>query len=102
MERPWDRRSRCASAFQTWAWRPPASSGRPTGHQHLLIEVATVPKRGRLIPTDEHHRHFGDGQTGMVLHLSPGTHTLQLERGVANHVPFHPPVVSKRITIHVK
>jgi hypothetical protein len=33
--------------------------------------------------------------------LPPGTHTLQLLMGDINHVPFDPPVMSKKITIHV-
>lgn len=73
-----------------------------TGHHHLLLDVATLPAAGQPIPNDEHHKHFGGGQTETVLHLVPGTHTLQLELGDANHVPFDPPVVSKKITIHVK
>lgn len=73
-----------------------------TGHHHLLIDVATLPVAGQPIPNDAQHRHFGGGQTETVLHLSPGTHTLQLELGDANHVPFDPPVVSRKITIHVK
>lgn len=73
-----------------------------TGHHHLLIDVATLPVAGQPIPNDAHHKHFGGGQTETVVHLSPGTHTLQLELGDANHVPFDPPIVSKRITIRVK
>jgi hypothetical protein len=73
-----------------------------TGHHHLLLDVTTLPAAGQPIPNDEHHKHFGGGQTETVLHLVPGTHTLQLELGDANHVPFDPPVVSKKITIHVK
>lgn len=81
----------------------PAGVGKKdTGHHHLLIDVATLPSAGQPIPNDEHHKHFGGGQTETVLHLAPGTHTLQLELGDANHVPFDPPVTSKKITIHVK
>lgn len=81
----------------------PAGVGKEhTGHHHLLVDVADLPLAGQPIPNDEHHRHFGGGQTQTTLQLSPGTHTLQLELGDANHVPFAPPVVSKRITIHVK
>lgn len=73
-----------------------------TGHHHLLVDVADLPLAGQPIPKDEHHVHFGGGQTETTLELAPGTHTLQLELGDANHVPFDPPVVSRRITIHVK
>lgn len=73
-----------------------------TGHHHLLIDAPALPPAGQPIPSDGHHMHFGGGQTQTVLKLAPGTHTLQLELGDANHVPFGPPVVSRRITIHVK
>jgi len=73
-----------------------------TGHHHLLIDVAEPPKPGAPIPKDERHRHFGGGQTEVSLTLPPGTHTLQLELGDKAHVPFDPPVMSKKITIHVK
>ena len=81
---------------------PAGVEKKDTGHHHLLIDVATLPAAGQPIPNDEHHKHFGGGQTETVLHLSPGAHTLQLELGDANHVPFDPPVTSRKITIHVK
>lgn len=73
-----------------------------TGHHHLLVDVADLPLAGQPIPSDAHHVHFGGGQTQTTLELAPGTHTLRLELGDANHAPFDPPLVSKRITIHVK
>lgn len=73
-----------------------------TGHHHLLIDVDDLPAAGQPIPSDARHRHFGGGQTQTTLTLAPGTHTLQLELGDMNHVPFAPPVVSKKITVHVK
>ena len=73
-----------------------------TGHHHLLVDVKELPAAGQPIPADARHVHFGGGQTQTTLKLSPGTHTLQLELGDANHVPFKPAVVSKKITIHVK
>ncbi|WP_395119025.1 DUF4399 domain-containing protein [Rhodanobacter sp. FW102-FHT14D06] len=73
-----------------------------TGHHHLLVDVKTLPAAGQPIPADANHIHFGGGQTQTKLKLAPGTHTLQLELGDANHVPFVPAVVSKKITVHVK
>jgi hypothetical protein len=72
-----------------------------TGHHHLLIN-APLPPMDQEIPNDKNHIHFGAGQTETVLDLPPGTYTLQLLMGDANHVPHNPPVVSKRITIHVR
>lgn len=73
-----------------------------TGHHHLLVDVKELPPADQPIPKDEHHLHFGNGQTETVLHLAPGTHTLQLDLGDANHLQFDPPIVSPKITIHVK
>jgi hypothetical protein len=73
-----------------------------TGHHHLLVDVKDLPAAGQPIPLDDNHLHFGKGQTETTLKLSPGTHTLQLEMGDENHIPFDPAVVSKKITIHVK
>ncbi len=72
-----------------------------TGHHHLLIDT-DVPNLSRPIPADDNHRHFGGGQTEMVLELTPGEHTLQLLLADHNHVPHKPPVASQQITIMVK
>ena len=73
-----------------------------TGHHHLLIDVNDLPPAGQPIPNDETHKHYGGGQTEATVKLAPGTHTLQLELGDENHIPFNPAIVSKKITIHVK
>ncbi|WP_426689240.1 DUF4399 domain-containing protein [Rhodanobacter ginsengiterrae] len=81
----------------------PAGVGKEhTGHHHLLVDVEALPAAGQPIPVDAKHIHFGGGQTQTTLKLAPGTHTLQLELGDQNHVPFEPALVSKKITIHVK
>lgn len=80
----------------------PAGVAYPnTGHHHLLVD-AEVPPLDRPVPADEHHIHFGAGQTEVRLELAPGRHTLQLLLGDHNHVPHDPPVVSERISITVK
>lgn len=72
-----------------------------SGHHHLLID-AGLPDLDQAIPADEHHRHFGKGQTETLLELEPGEHTLQLLLGDASHIPHAPPVVSERISIVVR
>ncbi|MFT5657168.1 MAG: hypothetical protein ACI9KN_000440 [Gammaproteobacteria bacterium] len=71
-----------------------------TGHHHLLIDTA-LPDLTRPIPADANHRHFGSGQTEIVMELAPGRHTLQLLLGDFTHTPHNPPVVSEPITITV-
>ncbi len=72
-----------------------------TGHHHLLIDVDEPLEPNEPIPSDKKHMHFGAGQTEVRLELPPGPHTLQLVLGDAEHIPFDPPVVSKKIRIIV-
>lgn len=73
-----------------------------TGHHHLLIDVDQLPSLRQPLPKDRQHRHFGGGQTEVLLNLPPGRHTLQLILGDKDHIPHEPPLVSERIVIHVK
>lgn len=79
-----------------------------TGHHHVLIDRpafgdgpddAEMSENGLF--ADDHHKHFGGGQTEVTLELEPGAHTLQLVLGDMNHVPHDPPVTSAHITITV-
>ena len=82
-----------------------APSAAPTpnsGHHHLLIDVDGMPAGDAPIPNDATHKHYGKGQTEDTIHLTPGDHTLQLDFANAAHVSFEPPIVSKKITVHVK
>ena len=81
----------------------PATNTAPgTGHHHLLIDAAELPPGELPIPADATHKHYGKGQTEDTIHLEPGEHTLQLDFADAMHMQFDPPIVSKKITIHVK
>jgi len=81
----------------------PAAEGKPgTGHHHLLIDGKQLPPLAAPIPNDATHKHYGKGQTEDTIHLDPGTHTLQLDFADARHVQFDPPIVSPKITVHVK
>ncbi len=72
-----------------------------TGHHHLLIDVNEAIEPNEPIPTDKQHIHFGAGQTETRLELPPGKHVLQLVLGDADHKPFSPLLVSKKITVTV-
>jgi uncharacterized protein DUF4399 len=72
-----------------------------TGHHHLLIDTG-LPPLDEPIPNDKNHLHFGAGQTETYIELPPGTHTLQLIMGDADHVPHDPPLISKKITVRVQ
>jgi len=73
-----------------------------TGHHHLLIDTEQLPDMTQPIAFTEQSKHFGGGQTETQITLSPGKHSLQLLLGDKNHIPFNPPVISKRIEITVE
>jgi len=81
---------------------PATHMAADTGHHHLLIDVDKLPALDKPIPKDAHHLHFGKGQTEAKVHLSPGDHTLQLDFANYAHMQFDPPIVSRRITVHVR
>jgi hypothetical protein len=84
------------------AIRPAGDPTPGTGHHHLLIDVAELPPGNLPIPNDATHKHYGKGQTEDTIKLAPGDHTLQLDFADLAHVQFDPPLVSKKITVHVK
>jgi hypothetical protein len=82
----------------------PAGVEKPnTGHHHLLIDTKMTDEQMKApIPADDTHKHFGRGQTEVMVTLAPGKHTLQLLLADWTHIPHTPPVMSEPITITVK
>ena len=79
------------------------------GHHHLLINRAPfgegedgAEEWDYGIANDDNHRHFGGGQTEVVLDLPAGEHTLQMVLGDHSHVPFGPDLATDQITIVVE
>lgn len=89
-------------AVKDIALAPAGDQTKNTGHHHLLIDVDKLPAETAPIPVDANHMHFGKAQTEAEVKLAPGKHTLQLELGDKGHVPFDPPIVSKKITVTVE
>lgn len=80
----------------------PAGSDKPnTGHHHLIID-AEVTDFNSAITKDDHHIHYGKGQTEASVALTPGKHTLQLLLGDKNHIPHAPAVKSDVVNITVE
>ena len=48
------------------------------GHHHLIIDEDPIPE-GTAVPADEHHIHYGAGQTAADVELAPGPHVLRLQ-----------------------
>ena len=50
---------------------PAGVESNNTGHHHLLIDVETLPDLDKPIPADDHHVHFGKGQTEALIEFHP-------------------------------
>lgn len=73
-----------------------------TGHHHLLIDLDELPPLHQPLPATDSIKHFGGGQTETTISLPKGKHTLQLLVGDYLHIPYDPPVISKKITVTVE
>ncbi len=71
-----------------------------TGHHHLIVDGAFVPK-GEIVPKDATHMHFGKGQTETTVRLTPGAHTLTLQFADGHHHSYGK-AMSKTINVYVK
>ena len=79
----------------------PAGNPNPkAGHHHLLIDQPLPLLYREKIPTSDTYRHFGKGQSGTLLDLPPGVHTLRLLFADHEHRPYF--VYSREIRIVVK
>lgn len=77
------------------------------GHHHLLVNRAPMGEGenanewDETLPNNENHRHFGGGQTEVMLDLPAGTYTLQMVFADYAHIPFGPDLVTDQITVTV-
>jgi hypothetical protein len=79
----------------------PAGKPHPkAGHHHMLVDAALPANPGTPIPFNDFHKHYGKGQTGVVLSLPPGPHTLRLLFADHDHKPYF--VYSPEVHITVR
>jgi hypothetical protein len=68
-----------------------------TGHHHLIVGPEGMGV-GEMVPKDETHIHYGQGQTEAEVPLTPGEYTLTMQFADGNHMSYGPQLAS---TIHV-
>jgi hypothetical protein len=71
------------------------------GHLHVMIDTGCV-SAGQVIPKDENHLHYGQGQTEAELELTPGTHRLCLQAADGAHIALDGDGMTDEITITVE
>ncbi len=58
-----------------------------TGHHHLVIDGEHIALGG-VVPKDETHIHYGQGQTETSVMLAPGEHNLTLQFADGAHLSY--------------
>jgi hypothetical protein len=64
-----------------------------SGHHHILIDSEPAPY-GTVVPKDDTHLHFGQGQTEANIALSIGEHTLTMQLADGIHRSYGPALAS--------
>jgi hypothetical protein len=78
---------------------PAGNRSDAAGHHHILVDTPLPKHHQAAIPFSDKHKHFGKGQTGTLLDLPPGKHTLRLLFADHEHKPYF--VFSPEISIEV-
>jgi Domain of unknown function (DUF4399) len=78
---------------------PAGKELKGTGHHHILVDTRMPPSVTDKLPFNDKHRHFGKGQTGTLLDLPAGKHTLRLLFADYDHRPYF--VFSPEVTVDV-
>jgi hypothetical protein len=67
---------------------PAGTPNANAGHHHMLIDTPLPKSHLDAIPFSDNYRHFGKGQTGTLLELPPGRHTISLLFADYKHRPY--------------
>ena len=79
---------------------PSGEINEGAGHFHILVDTPFVDA-GVVIPTDEAHLHYGQGQTTATLELPPGEHTLRLQFADGAHTALEGDAYRDTVTVIV-
>ena len=71
------------------AIKPSGKVVKGTGHHHIMINRGPM-RKGKVIPTDAMHPHYGKGQTEASLKLAPGDYKLTMQFADGLHRSFGP------------
>jgi len=71
------------------------------GHLHIVVDADCIAA-GQVVPKDEQHLHYGQGQVEATLELAPGPHTLCLQAADGAHVALAGDGLAKKISITVQ
>ena len=80
----------------------PAGEVKPdAGHLHIMVDADCIAA-GQVIPKDDTHLHYGQGQLEASLELAPGAHTLCLQAADGAHTALDADGLTQTINITVQ
>lgn len=71
------------------------------GHLHITIDGDCIAA-GQVVPKDDTHLHYGQGQVEATLELAPGAHTLCLQAADGAHIALPGDSLTQKINITVQ
>jgi hypothetical protein len=71
------------------------------GHLHIVVDADCIPA-GQVVPKDDTHLHYGQGQVEATLDLASGAHTLCLQAADGAHVALPDAGATQKIAITVQ
>jgi hypothetical protein len=71
------------------------------GHLHIMVDADCIPA-GQVVPKDDTHVHYGQGQLEADLELAPGAHKLCLQAADGAHIALAGEGMTHVINITVK
>lgn len=69
--------------------KPAGAVEAGSGHHHIIVD-GEATATGEIVPKDETHLHFGQGQTDAVVALAPGKHKLTMQFADGMHRSYGP------------
>lgn len=69
---------------QNFTVEPAGAIKAGAGHLHILVDTPCL-NPGTVVPKDDQHIHYGQGQMEAELQLAPGAHTLCLQAADGAH-----------------
>lgn len=92
---------RVRMAVDNFTVEPAGEVKAGAGHLHIIIDADCVPS-GHVIPKDDHHVHYGQGQMEAELALPPGAHTLCLQAADGAHIALPAAGMTHKVSIVVR
>jgi len=88
-------------AAENFTIEPAGAVKAGAGHLHIIVDADCVAA-GEVVPKDDTHLHFGQGQTEADLELATGSHTLCLQAADGAHTALAGDGMTQQITITVE